>query len=503
MALTTAINSKQNIILVAISMMSYSSHGLAANSSVTAQAKLTAFTNANILEPTVELPITDATILVANGEIVKIQPDSAAIPDKAKQVDLNDGWVIPGLIDGHVHLAQSGGAFTRPDIVDATNIHSYQDDQDWLLNNQKQLLENYTRLGITSIFDLGGPDEYLPRYQEFSQNANLPEIYFAGSLLSPMEVPKLNANGVFFNKTDSSKAAIKSINKQLENGTDILKIVWSHETGLSSQQLLDIYQPAINYAKKQNLVIAIHVEELAGAKMAVKAGADILVHGVMREKLDDELISLMKSNHVTYMHTLTAYQRYFEFFKGELQFSQFEKLNSAQTVTESFNVLSNNLTKTNQMLQIFFKYMPKVDETDENIAKLSQQEQSIVKQLKSVFSSQFIRLQKQNLKKVADADINISLGTDAGNLGTLHGASLLGEIYAWQAAGISNKDILKATTSGTAIAFDMENTIGSLSTGKRANFVVLANNPYQDITTLAQPSRVIKQGVTVFKAKEQ
>ncbi|MUH71262.1 amidohydrolase family protein [Psychrosphaera haliotis] len=113
--------------------------------------EMVAFTNANILDPSLELPITDSTILVSKGKVLKIQPNSTPIPYGVKKVDLKGKWVLPGLIDGHVHLAQSGGAFTRPDIVDARKILSYEDEQDFLFKNREKILSTYIRLGITSI----------------------------------------------------------------------------------------------------------------------------------------------------------------------------------------------------------------------------------------------------------------------------------------------------------------------------------------------------------------
>ena len=501
MTVVRRVNKRCSMLIWALSALSFSSYGFDTAGSLSSIKGITAYTNANILEPSVELPISNATILVADGKILKIQPESAKIPTDAKQIDLNDNWVIPGLIDGHVHLAQSGGAFTRPDIIDATKISSYQDDQSWLLNNHEKLLANYTKLGITSIFDLGGPNEYLSLYKHFAKQTHLPEIYFAGSLLSPMAVPQLALNGETFNQTANAEEAITAAKQQLENGANILKIVWTDETGLSSQQLIELYKPAVTYAKENNLIVAIHIEQLAEAKMAVKLGADILVHGVMREAIDNELLTLMKQNNVTYMPTLAAFERYFEFFKNELDFNLLEQQNSSEVVMNSFEQLASNKDKTNQMMQTIFKYADKVDETAENIAKLSPQEQAVIKQIKTFFSSEYTAIQKKNLKQVAEAGINIAVGTDAGNLGTLHGVSLFREINAWRDAGISNKAIIKALTRNNAIAYQMEDAIGSLTAGKHANFVVLATNPYQDITTLAKPVKVVKQGVSVFSAE--
>lgn len=146
------------------------------------------------------------------------------------------------------------------------------------------------------------------------------------------------------------------------------------------------------------------------------------------------------------------------------------------------------------MFQLFLKYVPKVDKPAEEIAKLSKQEQSIVKQLQAAFSKKIEDIQKANLKSIIDSGVNVAFGTDAGNPGTLHASSFLGEIDEWKKANIINQKILKAATYGNAVALNLDDELGTLFAGKKANFVVLKENPYQEITTLTVPEMVVKRG---------
>ena len=298
--------------------------------------KDTAFTGANVLNPNLDVPIANATILVSEGKIVKIQPQSQGVPSNYEVVDVSNKWVIPGLIDGHIHMAQSGGAFTRPDTLDATNISKYEKDQNWLLNHTSSILENYLRLGITTVFDMGGPSEYLTHYRQVTSQGVFPDIYAAGALLSPMAVPELNLNGETFIKVANANEVKNRVREQLALNTNIIKVVWTQETGLTSEQLYDLYKPAMELAKSNNKIIAVHVEDLENAKIAIKAGANILVHGVIFDLIDDDFISLMKNFNVTYMPTLTAYSHYFEWFKNTLQFTSFEQKHSHPELISSF-----------------------------------------------------------------------------------------------------------------------------------------------------------------------
>ena len=462
------------------------------------QGRQMAFVGANVLNPNLDLNISNATILVNKGKIVKIQPSSEKIPSDYAVTNLENKWVIPGLIDGHVHLSESGSAFTRPDIIDATKIQSYQADQKWLLANTSSLLKNYVSLGITTIFDMGGPSQYIKHYREVTKNGSYPDIYAAGALLSPIDVPQLNVNGEIFTKVSNAKEATALVESQLALNTSIIKIVWSQETGMTTEQLYSMYKPAIALAKQHNKVVAVHVQDLENAKNSIKAGADILVHGVMTNDIDDEFISLMKKNNVTYMPTLSAYGHYFEIFKSEFQFSEHEKNHAHTNITNSFSDLMSNIKDTGQMFQVFLNYIPKVDSSEEEIAKLSAQDQSIIKQLRTMFSSKIENIQKNNLMKILQSGVNVAFGTDAGNPGTLHASSLVGEMYVWQQAGVSNKDILKAATFGNAQALNLTDTLGSLTSGKDANFVVLDANPYKNLTTLSAPAMTIKLGKIAY-----
>ena len=486
------------ITILAITVTSSPVHSFNSLNIHTNLAPDTAFVGGNVLNPSDDITISNATILVSNGQIAKIQPSSYNIPANYSVIDIKGKWVIPGLIDGHIHLAQSGGAFTRPDTINGTKIVSYEDDQKWLLANTTEILNDYLTLGITSVFDLGGPSEYLTHYRDVSKKGVFPDIYAAGSLLSPMDMPQLNLNGKTFTKVNTAKEAETLVREQLKLNTSIVKIVWSQETGLSSSELFDLYKPAIELAKRNGKILAVHVEDLVNAKEAIKAGADILVHGVMSNNIDDEFIQLMKNNNVTYMPTLSAYSHYFELFKNELAFTDFEYTHSHETVTKSFEKLMENVSDTDQMFQIFLKYVPMVDASQSELAKLSEQEQSIVGQLRAVFSSNFENIQKSNLKAMIASGVNVAFGTDAGNPGTLHGSSVIGEMVEWQKAGVSNKDILKAATFGNANALNLNEKLGALLTGKQADFVVLAQNPYEQLITLITPELTVKKGSLIY-----
>lgn len=435
------------------------------------------------------------TVLVNEGKIQALLPSRQRIPAQYKKVDVRGRYLLPGLIDGHVHLAQSGGAFTRPDMIDATAIQSYADDQQWLSENLPAILRTYVQLGVTTIADMGGPSTRLKRYADLSQRSGLPEIVAAAELLSPASVPQLEVSGSkTFSEVSSAEAANDLVKRQIQQGAAIIKIVWSQETGLSDSQLSALYQEAIRTAKSAGKVVAVHVENIASAKQAIRAGVDILVHGVVTDKLDDEFIALAKQHRVSYIPTLTAYAHYAEIFNAKLSFTEFEHRLSHRPLIKSFVELTANVSKTGDMFRIFTRYMPYVDAPTEDLAKLSANEQSIVAQLSQVFSVKVAEMQRQNLRRALTAGLNVGFGTDAGNPGTLHATSILEEMRAWRQAGASNAEILRSMTLGNAVALKIDEKQGSISAGQQANFILLKDNPLQDRFVLSIPSMVVQRG---------
>lgn len=436
-----------------------------------------------------------ATVLVKDGNIIQLLPADQTIPEQYQKVDVSGQYLLPGLIDAHVHLAQSGSAFTRPDMIEATAIQPYADDQQWLHDHLPELLRSYLSLGVTTVVDMGGPAARLRRYASLSQQAGLPEIVAAAELLSPASVPQLTAaDGKTFLEVSSPPSATEVVREQIQQGAAVIKIVWSQETGLSDAQLTALYRDAINTAKAAGKVVAVHVENLAGAKQAMRAGVDILVHGVVSDYIDAEFIALARQHQVSYLPTLTAYQHYADIFNGKLSFTEFEHQLSHHPLIQSFNKLNANPAKIGELYQIFRRYMPYVDAPAAKLAELSADEQGIVAQLSQVFSVKITQIQQQNLVQALQSGLNVAFGTDAGNPGTLHATSIREEMRAWQQAGASNAAILRAMTLGNALALKLDNKLGHISAGQQATFILLQENPLEENSLLSKPAMVVQRG---------
>lgn len=100
-----------------------------------------------------------------------------------------------------------------------------------------------------------------------------------------------------------------------------------------------------------------------------------------------------------------------------------------------------------------------------------------------------------NLKILSDAGVLIATGTDAGNIGTLHVSSYLAELKAMKKSGMSNWEIIQASTINGAKIFNNENEFGTVSIGKKANLILLDANPAEDIENVSKINTIINKGV--------
>jgi imidazolonepropionase-like amidohydrolase len=102
-----------------------------------------------------------------------------------------------------------------------------------------------------------------------------------------------------------------------------------------------------------------------------------------------------------------------------------------------------------------------------------------------------------NLKRLEDAGVTLAAGTDAGNIGTIHGPALFREFQLMKEPGLAPMQILQCATGNAAKLFggDTGAHIGQIAPGFFADFVILNSNPLDDIAHASDIDMVIKNGV--------
>ena len=170
----------------------------------------------------------DATIVLQGNRIVAAGPSgSVHVPAGAKHVVLHDKYVLPGLIDSHVHFFQSGGLFTRPDTIDLRSVRPYAEELAWIDAQMPDTFVRYLRAGITSVSDVGGPFWNYDVRARAARTALAPRVAAAGPLISSVDRSILSPSGdPPIVRIDDPEAARELVRREAERRTDFVKLWW-------------------------------------------------------------------------------------------------------------------------------------------------------------------------------------------------------------------------------------------------------------------------------------
>lgn len=415
--------------------------------------------------------ISSAAIIIENGKILQTLPVSKLkIGKDDKVIEMNGQWVIPGMIDTHIHLFQSGGLYTRPDIIDLRKYVSYEQERETIKNNVDDMLKRYMISGVTSVVDVGGPFFNFDIRDKYNKDNSTPTIYLTGPLIStyqPAAYKDIEDPPII--KVSSIEEARNLVLKEIPFKPDLIKIWYIDTKDHPAEENFEIVKAIIEESHKAGLPVFVHATQLRVAKLAIKAGCDVLVHSV-DEPIDEEFIKLAKDNKIILTPTLLVHRRYSEVFSRTTEFSYHEFICSCPFTLGTLYDLEH-LDDT----QISERY-----------------KQSGLDKLDEIYKEDIVR--QQNLKKLYDAGIIIATGTDAGNIGTLHGSSFFPEIEDMQKSGLNNLQIIKSSTIDAAKIIGKDKIIGSIEPGFNADLVILKANPLEDINALNNIEFVVKNG---------
>src|SRR6201995_5198721 len=119
-------------------------------------AQQTYITHANLLDVTQQRVLPDYTIVFRQDTIEQTGPsDRIRVPQGARVIDATGKWVMPGMVDAHVHFFQTGGIFTRPDAIDLRKVQPYEKEIEWYKQHMDAQLRRYLSCGITTVIDDG------------------------------------------------------------------------------------------------------------------------------------------------------------------------------------------------------------------------------------------------------------------------------------------------------------------------------------------------------------
>jgi imidazolonepropionase-like amidohydrolase len=413
--------------------------------------------------------VADATVVISGERIVAVgRRASTPVVAGAIQIDGRGKWLVPGMIDGHVHFFQSGNLYTRPDVADFNAVMPYARE---VARNKARLAATFKvwlASGVTGVIDVGGPFWNFDVRTAAERSDAAPRVATTGPLISMVARPQLALDDPPIIKVDSPAAAGDLVQRELERKPDFIKVWFIHRPGDDMAAQEAIVKATADAAHAAHVRLAVHATELETAKAALRAGADYLVHSVSDQPVDDEFIRLARANHALLCPTLFVVSGY-----------QYALSNRWQATPEEQRLADPQILAAMHDLD----RMPK-DLIPERVAK----------SMTDATPPPAPTVALKNLKVLWDSGIPIVMGTDAGNIGTLHGPSVFREMALMRDAGLTPLQILRTATTNGARAMGSSD-LGAIAPGKLADVVLLDADPLADVANLSRAERVMKAGV--------
>ena len=443
---------------------------------LTARAEKIALVNGTIINPDKSQIVQNATIII-DGDKIAAAGDAKTIstPKDARLIDCKGKFILPGYIDTHVHFFQSGDLYTRPDVVDLTKVRPYADEVAWIKRNLPDTFERYLRSGITSVVDVGGPMWNFEVRKKANATAKAPRVAVAGPLISSVSREKLDLGDPPIVKIDSPEQAREFVRKLAAQNPDLVKIWYIVDKDHPVDSFRPIVRATVEESHAHKLRVAVHATELETARAAVEEGADILVHSVIDKRVDDAFVKLLQDRHTILCPTLVVFERYGRTFANKLNLTPEEKAWGNPEVIGTLDV-----TKIPQ------------DKLPDRIKTALANPNEALDRIKKVYD-----VALKNLKTLEDADVTIAAGTDAGNIGTIHGPAIFREFQLMKEAGLTPMQILQCATANAAKLFggDTGAHIGKIDNGYFADLVIVKSNPLDDIARASDIDSVMKNGM--------
>lgn len=446
-----------------------------------AQAEKVSLVGGTVINPGDGTIIENAVVAIDNGTIQSVAArKETGPPIGSDAINCIGKFLLPGYIDTHVHFFQSGGLFTRPDAVDLNSVRPYKDEVAWVKSHVEDVFERYLQCGITSVIDVGGPMWNFEVRQRAKAAAKAPRVAVAGPLISSVARPQLDLGDPPIVKIDTPEQGREFVRKLAAKNPDYIKIWYVVSPDSPVEKFRPVVRAVIEESHARRLRVAVHATELESARAAAQEGADLLVHSVTDQLVDEAFVNLLKDKHTMLTPTLVVFERYGRTFANKLNLTPEEKAWGNPEVIASLDV-----TKLPED-----KRPPRIKDALAN-------PEPVLARIQKTFD-----IALKNLKTLEDAGILIAAGTDAGNIGTIHGPALFREFQLMKEAGLTPMEILRCATANAARAFGGTTgaKIGAIAPGKFADILVLNTNPLEDIAHASDLQAVFKNG-EMFPAK--
>lgn len=409
--------------------------------------------NVNIIPMTVSNKvIEDATVVIYNK---KIQSINDSIPVNAKTIDGAGKWLIPGLMDMHVHTYGN------------VNFKGNKPTQgaNFFLDTQN-VMTSYIANGITTTFDLDAKVEHFGQRNEIASGKVIGPRMALAAMIDGGE-----GDGRKVNNPNDGRQAVRSAKAE---GYNFIKVY----------SFLDVetFKAIVDESNKQGLKVVGHIPDAFSSNLEAVfvPHFDMVAHaeeyGKQSEnktKKDAEYFAkLAKANNTWLTSSLTTM-----IWIGN-------QLRSVDSVSNNKNLKYINPLLVERWINPTTNYYYKRT-SPEFIANVDT----------------FIDFQKKLINAFNDAEVPIVAGTDSGIAGVLAGFALHDELELMVEAGMTNEETLISATRLPAEWLGIDKEVGTVEMGKYADLILLDGNPLEDIKNTRSISGVFVNGTWLDKKK--
>ncbi|MFT5676728.1 MAG: imidazolonepropionase-like amidohydrolase [Paraglaciecola sp.] len=502
--------SKTMISSIALSTLIYStflfsSSQLLAQTSKENQGYDLLISNVTVLSPERDEPLSNAYVAIKGGRIVAID-DQSNTRDASQVIDGTGKFLIPGLIDSHVHLYHATGLKKR-----------YTKNFDSLYKNyMEQMPRSFLYHGFTTVIEAYADFE---TNQRFINSDVHPDLEYCEALIlsdgfMAMEFPKEQllerapnflydpSNNGFLPKDAKAKnhTPQATVRRIAESGAKCVKLhyeeaLWMQPEKRKFAQLGEaIVKNVVAQAHKNNLKVMLHATSEEGYLFAIKTGVDIISHGPWDWEDNDYLsveipeavqraATIASKKHIAIQPTISALQHTASLFKPELLGDD----DLQHVISQDYiNYLSTDAQKQRD---IFIEKFGPLVMRNRGAESIRPAMMNMLKRYKRLVGGMAIN----GAKLIFGSD------TSSGGFGWGNPPGLNGywELKDWIDSGIGLSEIFKASTLNNAQAFGLDKDIGSIELGKKANLLILKSNPLKTIEAYNDIDLVLINGKAI------
>jgi imidazolonepropionase-like amidohydrolase len=411
-----------------------------------------------LIDGTGRQAVNQVSVLVQGDSITEIKRGRFANSTRKKShvIKGKGKYLIPGLMDIHVHLVGS---------VKVTKDGLREVDLD--MEKGIRALQGYLYSGVTAIYDSGNIPDYIYSLREEERSGKLisPRIFAAGGIVT---YPGSHGSGPGATLVDDWPEAIPLLDEHINRQPDMLKLTLE-ERGWGARPLitklpLPLMERIIEYYNDRGIRTTAHTASELRARQAIFAGIDSLSHPVIVGPVSDSFPKLMAIKKVPMATTLA--------------------------IGENYSRLAEHPEYLDQALY-------KAVLTKEEIAELkSTTRQEYQDRTWTWWMKLMTPVAQENIRQIHAAGGVMALGTDQSI-----GPAVHREMELLVAAGISPLDVIRIATLNAAKFLGKEDELGSITEGKLADMILLEADPIADINNAKKISMVIKNGVVVDRMK--